>query len=138
MIQNQTDFGSKSVGKCWIKLDFKLIQQVSEVSLYSNVTSELKLSWSLNHWQIWGLFPINNMQAPLRYGPMYMEDAQWAETNEKNNFPTFAIYISRVIVKIHRKLTIFRTKMTKNDHHSKNKNLKFDFYFYSADSESFM
>ena len=49
-------------------------------------------------------------------------------------------FIFRVIVKIHQKLTIFRTKMMKNDHNSKNKNrknLKFGFYFYSADSGSF-
>ena len=39
-----------------------------------------------------------------------MKDAQCAETNEKNNFP---ISIYRIIVKIHQKWTIFRTKMTK-------------------------
>ena len=33
-----------------------------------------------------GLFPINNMQtapSPFRNGPIYMKDAQYAETNEK-------------------------------------------------------
>ena len=32
----------------------------------------------------------------------------------------------------------FRTKMMRNDHNLKNKNLKFDFPLYSADSGSFM
>ena len=65
------------------------------------------------------------------------KDAQCAETNKKH----FSDLIIRVIVKIHRKLTIFRIKMTKNDHNSKNKNrtnLKFDVSFDSADSGSFM
>jgi len=39
--------------------------------------------------------------------------------------------------KVHQKFTIFRTKMTKNDHSSKNKNLKLGF-FYSADGSFFM
>ena len=56
----------------------------------------------------------------------------------ENEIIFYAIFIFRVIVKIHRKLTIFKTKKTKNDHNSKNKNrknLKFDFSFYSADSD---
>ena len=45
----------------------------------------------------------------LSFDSTCMKDAQCVETNEKNNFPIFTF---RAIVRIHRKLNIFRTKMT--------------------------
>ena len=53
----------------------------------------------------------------------------------------FLIFIFRVIVKIHRKMTVFSTKRMKNDKKSKNrnrKNLEYYFSFDSAHSTSFM
>ena len=43
----------------------------------------------------------------------------------------FNFYFSSYREKIHRKLTIFRTKMTKNNHNSKNKN-GFEFFRFST------
>ena len=83
-----------------------------------------------------GSVPTKDMQPapplPLRNGQIFMKDTECAE----KKYIFFAIFIFRVILKIPWKLTIFGTKMSNNDHNSKN--LKFDFSFYSADSESFM
>ena len=71
---------------------------------------------------------------PLSFDPTFMKDVQCVETNEIFFFP---ICIFRVIVKIHRKCTIFRTKITITRKIKKRKN-QFDFPFDSAESGSFM
>ena len=71
----------------------------------------------------------------LKSGENFKKDAECAESERKI---LFQIFISRVIVKVHRKLQILSTK---NDHISKTKyrkNLKIHFSFISAHSASFM
>ena len=58
-----------------------------------------------------GLFPTKDMQTPpptFSFNPVYMKDAQCAESNGKSNFP---ICIFWVILEIHRKFTVLSTKM---------------------------
>ena len=62
--------------------------------------------------------------------------AECSEYNGKNNKKILRYIIFELLWKMHRKLAIFRTKIRKNDHNSKNKNrknLKIGFSFYSAD-----
>ena len=61
-----------------------------------------------------------------------MDDGDVLYSMKKNNKKITPIFIFRVIVKIHRKLANFGTKMTKNE------NRKFGCSPYSADSGSFM
>jgi len=67
--------------------------------------------------------------APLSSDPVFMDDAQCAVTYEKSTFRCLFFELSG---KIHRKLGY------KNDNNSKNKNLKLDLSFDSADSAPFM
>ena len=86
-------------------------------------------------------FPTKDMQnlpPTLQFWSCLYERCVMCWNEWKMNFP---IFIFQVIVKVHRKLIISRTKMTKNDYNSKKnnrKNLKFDFPFCSADSGSFI
>ena len=76
----------------------------------------------------------------LTFDQPFMDDEECVIYYRKNNKKILRFLFSELLWKFHRKLTVLRTKMTKNEHNSKIKigNLKLDFSFYSADCSSFM
>ena len=90
------------------------------------------INWTLSQLRI-----CRPPRAPLP-SPLFCSHFQWYAMcwiKWQINFTIFPIFVFQVIEKIHRKLVWWRHK---NDHSSKNKNLKFDFSFYSADSGFFI
>ena len=65
------------------------------IALYFDMVSGVN-NRDLKHetFKTFGHFPTKDMQIPrpLSFDPVYMNDAQYAETNENSNFPMFAIF----------------------------------------------
>ena len=87
-----------------------------------------------------GFFTTKDMQtpSPLSIDPVFMDDGQCAEKNEKNNKKKFQFFFPRVIVKNSLKIGLMTSQ---NDLNSKNKNRRIfllSFSFYSAHSAYFI
>ena len=77
-----------------------------------------------------GSVPTSDKQHPPQFSSHFHARYAICWKKWKISFPIFVIFIFRVIVKTHRKLTIFRTKMTKNYHIWKKKSEKSEIRFF--------
>ena len=94
--------------------------------------------WKLTVWAFSQLRICRPLPLPHRNGQLFMKYVECAKTKEKSYIIFFPFFISRVIVKIHRKLRCFELVMTITRKMKIRKIRKIDFSSVSAHSAYFM